>query len=151
MEIMLLDMEDLPKLEALADSWIPETVDGIGPRVDRAACLIGVQRVVASGSGDVLALVDGDAVAGVICLEYGNVSYSTQLSAKEKYIYILPQYRGRWALKLRRAAEELSRQRGCRHIIFTISAKASTEADRIQNFFERDGYRPFEQSVIKEL
>lgn len=151
MEIVLLDREDLGKLDALAECWIPETVDEVGPRVDKAACLAGVARVMDSRRGDVLALVEGESVAGLLCLEYGCLAYSDQTTAKEKYFYILPRCRGRWSGKMRRAAELLAQWRGCRHIVFTISAKASADADRIQTYFERSGYRPFERSLIKEL
>lgn len=151
MEIMLMDIEDMPKLAPLADSWIAETVDDIGPRVDKFACLSGVSRILTSGMGDVFVLVEGDQVYGILCIDYGSTGYSTEIMAKERYFYLLPHCRGRWSQKMRLAAEQRAALRGCSRIIFTVSAKASHDAGRICRYFGKSGYSPFEQSFIKEL
>lgn len=151
MEIMLMDVEDMPKLAPLADRWIAETVAEVGPRVDKSACLAGVERVLITGKGDVFVLVEGDLAHGILCVVYGPAAYSTDISARELYFYLLPECRGRWALKMRHAAEKQAALRGCRHIVFTVSVKASESAELICHYFDRSGYSRFEQTFIKEL
>lgn len=151
MEIALLDAQDIPFTRNFAEGWIASTPSGIGPAIDCDACMSGVHDVIASGRGDALVLLDGDEMVGLLCVEYGSPGFSLERIAREKYFFVRPDHRGKWTVKLHRAAEELAVNNGCKFIIFTVSVQAGGEPDRIGGYFHRMGYHPLEQTFIKEI
>lgn len=139
-------------LEPIVDEWLSEVnTDRFGISIDKNKAIDDLRQMTFGEDADLFLLVVQDKVVGFS----GVIIYENRLTdhkiANEHYLYILPKYRkGKNPLKLIRAVEKWSEEKGCSHILMNASNMASDKHDKLCRVYGRLGYKLFESSYIKE-
>lgn len=107
-----------------------------------------IQQFMDAGIGLFIAAIDDGQVRGAI----GGVAYpdfaTGDLTAVELFWFVGPEYR-MVGVKLLIAFERLAKDRGCKRIHMVHLVNYS--ADKLDQFFERRGYRLTEKAFTREL
>lgn len=111
---------------------------GTGKRDYNAAISIGAWTgMVASGTGVVLAVVDGERPVGLLC-GYRAVNIDTgKLTAQMWHWFVEPEAKG-WGLQLLREFERWAAEHGCKRIAIGCNANLWTE--KHHKIYARKGY-----------
>jgi len=139
-------------LQEIVDSWIKESnVEQMGIELDEDVYLKDLRRLIDGNDTDLLVLENGDKIIGFMGLLVFESPLGRQKIATEHYWYVLPQYRGISSLRLIRAAELWSQEKGCSHLLMNASYLASELHDKVCEIYNKTGFIPFESTYIKKL
>lgn len=75
----------------------------------------------------------------------------SQMVTRERFWYVLPRYRGRGPLKLRKAFLEWSKDMGASHYMMSASMLASAKHDRVCQIYEKKHMKKFETTYMGQI
>lgn len=122
-----------------------------GLRLDTPHFLVELQTMIDSDYGDVLVLVEGEEVIGMLGLFMQKSPLSSQVIAKEFAWYVLPKHRGISSLRLVKAAKLWAKLSKCSHLLLTASRVAGGMYDKVCKLFEKTGFTNLETAYITEV
>ena len=94
---------------------------------------------------------DENSIIGFMGLQKVKSPTNYEFIANEHYLYILPQYRGKYLLKMINKAEEWAKKNDCKYFMINASLIASDKHDKICKLCEHLKMKKLETVYIKKL
>ena len=137
---------DFPAIIAAIQDFVATSSYAKHDTVDAAHVGATLTALSASHDGVVLVLEDNDDFAGCYVGMAHQHLFSGARMLGELFVYVRPDLRGR-GKKLKAAAEEWARGRGCQSVTFSFPESAA----HLDPVYRKWGYEPCERSYRKEL
>ena len=136
----------------LAYEWQNESHGkALGVTVDARYGLADLARRMTDPSCVVLGLVTDDEVHGFMSLQEFASPLGPERMMNEHFFYVGAKHRGIGSMRLLKAAREVTKQRGCSHLLLSASHVAAEKPDRVCKLYEKIGAKPFETTMIVEV
>lgn len=143
--------EDVEKLVPVIRAWIDECrANDFGIEVAETEYLDEVSNLINLEDCDLLVLEIGEKVVGLMSIAAHKSPIGSQRIADAHFWYTLPEARGK-GINFIKSAKAWARAAGCSHIIFTSSAMAGADYDKICTLYERMDMKRFETTFIEKL
>jgi hypothetical protein len=145
-------VEQIESIRPLATEWKDFcTCDQFGLEVDINTFLAGLMDLVDGEKSDLLLLMDGDDIIGLMGITKFQSPFGKEQVANEHYMFIKQGCSVTGSTRLISAAQDWAKLKGCSHLIMNASNAASELHDKVCKFYKRLGMNKFETSFIKEI
>ena len=153
MNVKILDTNDnVESFASVIRAWFCETQKmEFGLDIELFTVFLDIGRLIALPDCEIFVLIDGETIIGFYGLAISQSKFSKQRIAEERYYYVMPEKRGISSLRLLKAAEKWSKEKGCSHFIIYASQVAGELHDRTCKLYEKLDMKQFETSYIKEF
>lgn len=144
--IRTVTIDELPRLTECAHSFFKES--GLPGTFNDAHFMATWSVMLRNHQSVIFAVEDSGKFVGAFGANAYPDILTGDLVANEMFWYVLPEFRGA-GLKLLRAYETWALKLGCKRIFMVHLA--SLDADRLEQYYQRRGYRLIEKLYAKDL
>lgn len=143
--------KDIELLRPIGESWMKEQRGAdFGIEIDLDFIMGQLTNWMNQRYSDVIVLMDGDEPVGLLVIFAADSFLGSQLMALERFYYVIPGCRTGTRL-LREEAIIWAKLHNCSHLIYSASALARKDYQRLCTLYEHAGFRLFESSFVMRV
>jgi hypothetical protein len=150
--IKATSISEVESIRPLANEWKEFcSCDKFGLEVDISTFLAGLMDLIDGDDSDLLLLIDGDKIVGLMGITKFQSPFGQEQVANEHYMFVSQGNSVVGGKRLIDAAREWAKCKGCSHLIMNASNAASELHDKVCKFYKRLDMKLFETSFISEV